>query len=229
MNSLDSYNKSSIVHVGHFISMYRRSKEKVPDIGALDFEPKLNIKVYRKRTNEVLSLLGETEYLIPVARGYQEIDLLTTLQRGSMGISGALLHLKEYYLGTTCMGDSGRNIGDESNNYVSTIQSGVVRVRIQNISNFKHFVVPPSLHYLSSSEVWRDTTKERLLSRIPSSFCEEVEVTDHQSTVACTSEEQGPQKSLRRSEKAKKILEGIRKRRETRLTEGERLSALQNG
>lgn len=213
MTRPETYSASSSVHVGHCISLYRRANAKVPIDGALEFEPKLNIKVYRKRTDAVCSLLGETEFLVPVTPGYQEIDVHTTLPSGNMGFSGVSLHLKDFYLGTAYMVDGRRENGGERNNYVSTTQSGVVRLRIQNISNFKNFVLPPSGNYLCSSEMWEELTKE---PRLPP-FLGEGKATHHQSMVSYTTAEQGSQ--LRVSEKASKVLEGIRKRRETRLIE----------
>lgn len=217
MNEQNIYSETSIVHIGHCVTMYRRAKANVPDNGALDFEPKLNIKVYRKRTNAVFSLLGETEIPIPIAPGYQEIDLSTTLPTGNMGFSGALYRLEDYYLGTTYIGDDGRDFDNASDGCVSTIQSGVVRLRIQNIPNFKHSAVPPSLLYLCPSEKWEEPSKDLLLSRLQS-FHEEVKATNHQSTIPyIIARDQGPPRNPKRSERATKILETIKKRRENRI------------
>ena len=146
-NSCVKYQKP-VVLIGHHISMLKiPSVETAKDsdealTGFLD----MKIQVYAKRSDLIVSLLGQTSILIPTTIDNQRIEVQTYRPIIFNGISETMYRLKEHHLGST-MKEIQHSLSKFSpkDNTVVTEPSGTLVLRVQSISNnvfCPHFVQP---------------------------------------------------------------------------------------
>lgn len=146
-NSCVKYQKP-VVLIGHHISMLKiPSVEAAKDSDeALTGFLEMKIQVYAKRSDLIVSLLGQTSVLIPTTIDNQRIEVQTYRPIRFNGISETMYRLKDHHLGST-MKEIQHSLSkfNPKDNTVVTDPSGTLVLRVQSISNnafCPHFAQP---------------------------------------------------------------------------------------
>jgi hypothetical protein len=110
------------------------------------------MSVYRKQTDSTILLLGEAETFIPVDLGDHDLTITTTLPVGDKSYCSALSRLERYYLGTTLTKEKHKPTSVVMNgNKLYTMQTGVVNVKVQNISLCNNYFTSSSASFKNCS------------------------------------------------------------------------------